>query len=238
MPLQSYLSAQLFGTRGTSQLIQFKKTQPISKKIGAPHPTTTPPTRATERHNPRLPSSTKVASHRPVGAIRIQHKSEVSAGFADTEGFFRGIKVTDVALAVFAGGALFMGLLQWRVYHRMRHDSVVRDRAFVYRKDYQSQLPPLTSPGAIWIAPRWENSGATPAHRIWLQVNVEIRQGDLPPDFEFPDRWEPTDSRNRHPIFSGAQSNCLWGRPHYKPPRLSSGDTAAMSHLHLWVGGI
>jgi hypothetical protein len=65
------------------------------------------------------------------------------------------------------------------------------ERAFVFVKGY-AQLPQIGHDGGVreWaIMPVLHNSGSTPTRHMLTHVSIEIRDHDLPDDFDFPDKW-------------------------------------------------
>jgi hypothetical protein len=96
-----------------------------------------------------------------------------------------------------------VGCIQIVIYLNMRRDSIAKERAFVFVSEIHR--PPdaelIGQVGPLQVAPKWENSGSTAAVHVWVQVNIEIRDDDLPENFGFPNRWEPGESKKRHPMF-------------------------------------
>src|SRR5260221_10533203 len=125
-----------------------------------------------------------------------------------------------VAGIVFGLGLLVVAVLQWLVYRRQagimeRQSQLISDhaliskqtqRAFVFLTEIAVSLnrsPGTVSaygaviPGAIqsWrVAPIWENSGDTPARRMFVNFNCQEFSSRIPEDFKFPDSAEPEPS--------------------------------------------
>ncbi len=95
-----------------------------------------------------------------------------------------------IVLAVFA-------VLQWRIYRLMRHDSIARDRAFVFAHETRA-FPNIDSKGQVvaWMYyTTWQNGGITPAQRVIMHTSVHIKDGiaALSEEFEFRDEWDPNE---------------------------------------------
>ncbi len=142
-------------------------------------------------------------------SLSVQHAagcapSKYGCGNSPAKDWFSWVEGNSGGLqSLFDLTLVFVGVLQWWIYRTIRNDSVAKERAFVFVKvlDMANTIPGMSHIISVDLSPKWENGGSTPALHVHLQVNVEIREDDLPNDFDFPDRWNEGEDRTRHPVF-------------------------------------
>jgi len=97
------------------------------------------------------------------------------------------------ASASFAFVLIWTTICQIRIYHKMRIDSILRDRAAIFPKELRFESGHKIGQSAktqatFWnVMPVWENTGGTPTAEMVNYISLIWINGDIiPPEFDFP----------------------------------------------------
>ena len=109
-------------------------------------------------------------------------------------------------------------------------------RAFLFAAPYEVYAPkvPVKSANDHWnLQFWWENNGSTPARFVTTHLNWEYRDGPLPDNFDFPDRWQPSSKNINAPTYVSPKGRL--GVPGLVVPQfVINGIRLQHRHFYIW----